>query len=149
MINLRNTLLLMLVICTTSALADSAWQKVDVKNGEVMGVTRKFGTKAHTPDPAKNEYPVGYSFPQTNMMYWKKSGDDWVVMTAGEQTAKDAITKQETTVTASADVDMDALFQTIADAVKGNLKTKPEIIAVFKDAVDPKKADKKNKEKNK
>ena len=142
-------ILAILLLTATMATAGSEWYTVSVKDSEAVKLIYHNAIKTHVPDPAKDEYPLNYTFPQTNMMYWKKVDTDWVMMTAGERTAKDATLKQEATVTAETNVDMDALFQTIADAVKGNLKTKPEIIAAFKDAVDPKKADKKNKEKNK
>ena len=93
-----------------------------------------------------NEYPPDYAFPTNDMLYWKKVGSDWVNMTTAEKLAKDGAVKQRALDAAIADASLDALMQTIADAIAGNLKTKEEIKAAFKANVDPKKSGKNPKE---
>jgi len=75
--------------------------------------------------------------------YIVKDGAVWRDMDSAESNAVNAVIQQEVTDKASAGVDMDALFQAIADAVKGNLKTKAEVKEAFKSGVDPKKEKKK------
>ena len=137
---------MMAVMVMASSMAMSAeWKVVQVSDGEVVGVSTIANTKVYTPDPAKNEYPVDYAFPQTNMMYWVKSGNDWVAMDAAQKAAKNAAMKQKTTDDAVADVDMDTLFKAIALSISNNDKTYEAVKANFKTSVDPLKAGKKDK----
>jgi len=129
--------LLMVVTATTSLAAE--WKTVQVVGGEVRAVTTTAIAGAHTPDPAKNEYPTDYVFPVEDVMYWKKVGNDWVAMNLAEQAVVNESKKQKALVDAQANVDMDALFQAVADAVKNSLKTKAEVEQAFKAGVDPKK----------
>ncbi len=78
--------------------------------------------------------------------YIIKDGAVWRDMVQAEKDAVDAITKQEVTDAASADVDLDALFEAIAQASDKKM-TKQEVIDAFKGAVDPKKAKKEKKNK--
>jgi len=79
------------------------------------------------------------------MMYWVKSGNDWVAMDAAQKAAKNAAMKQKTTDDAVADVDMDTLFKAIALSISNNDKTYEAVKANFKANVDPLKAGKKDK----
>jgi len=130
----------LLMVAATSLAAE--WKTVQAAGGEVKAVITTANSKAYTPDPAKNEYPVDYAFPVEDFMYWKKVGNNWVAMSPAEQVVVNESKKQKALAAAQANVDMDALFQAVADAVKNNLKTKAEVEQAFKAGVDPKKADK-------
>ena len=107
-------ILAILLLTATMATAGSEWYTVSVKDSEAVTLIYHNAIKTHVPDPAKGEYPLNYAFPQTNMMYWVKSGNDWVAMDTAQKAAKNAALKQKTTDDAVADVDMDTLFKAIA-----------------------------------
>ena len=138
-------ILAVLLLTASIASAGSQWYKVGTSGSEAIGLSIVSIAKVYTPDPAKNEYPVDYAFPQTNMMYWVKSGNDWVAMDAAQKAAKNAALKQKTTDDAVADVDMDTLFKAIALSISNNDKTYEAVKANFKANVDPLKAGKKDK----
>lgn len=139
----------MILLATALTSTAAEWKVVYVKDGEPVSVGTIANTKVYTPDPAKNEYPMDYVFPDVDKMYWKKNGNDWVAMNADEKLVVDNAKKQKTLDEAVADVDMDALFTAIAESIKKNDKTAEAVKANFKAAVDPKKADKAWKSKSK
>lgn len=128
------------------AFCGSTWIVIAERGGEATAKLTVSSAQPYAPDPAKNEYPESYSFPATNMMYWKKVGTDWVEMDAAEKLAVDASKKEKVTVLATDDAINDALIAAIAEAIKQNAKTYDEVKAIFKGKVDPKKANKKSKE---
>lgn len=142
MVKLISALLLLSVM---SASAVNEWKVVFVKGGEAVSVASCYSGSDKIIDPSKNEYPSDYAFPAEDMMYWKKVGNDWVAMDAGEKLAVDEAKKQKALDDAVANVDMEALLKCIAESIKNNDKTFEAVKANFKASVDPKKQDKKEK----
>lgn len=129
--------LISLLILVAGVAQAGEWYKVDVTDGEAKSLTKYISGKAHTPDPAKNEYPINYSFPTNEMMYWKKVGTDWVEMNQAEKNAVDAAIRAQAEAEAVADAQLDAILRAIADNIQG--KTYDDIKASFKANIDPKK----------
>ena len=135
-----------------TALATVCWanKRVDVSNdGLVDSVSSVYGKGAKV-DHASNQYSDAEwtAFGITEKApYIIKDGEVWRDMVQAEKDAVDAVIKQETTVAAEADVDMDALFHAVAESIKNNDKTYEAVKANFKAGVDPKKAKKKEKSK--
>jgi hypothetical protein len=147
---MKKTIIGLFVLCTTTVLTASPvsnWKVVDVSGGEVTGVSSVHSGTAKEISPGSNEYPFDYAFPTNAFMYWKKVGTDWVEMDAAEKLAVDASKQEQITVLATDDAINDALIAAIAEAIKQNAKTYDEVKAIFKGKVNPKKANKKVKDK--
>ena len=146
-------MLLIMVVMPLMVMAGSeSYVIVNIdKTGVAMSVTEATTSKNITKQNAYTE-AMWNSFGITNSIigsypYIIKDGTDWRDMTPAEVTTVDTKIKDEVTVDAEADVDMDAIFHMVANAIKNNAKTYDEVKDLFTDGVDPKKAKKQKKNK--
>ena len=138
--------LFLLILVSAMATDVNEWIIICVDNsGAAIAKMQGVSVKPHT--LGVNEYPIGTTFPTNDLMYWKKSGADWVAMTPAEQAVVNSNKQVYVTTIVVNDAIYDAFLATIADAIKDNKKTYDEVKAIFQSKVDPKKADKKEKEK--
>jgi len=130
--------LLVALSCVGAAHADT-WAVVkETPDGPVVSYVIKSGK--HTLGP--NEYPADYVFPDAPTRYWKKSGNDWVVMSQAEKDAVDAVNKEDV-------LTFDPVINAILEALAPELKmTKEELKTKVKSKLSADAADKaKKKEK--
>ena len=139
----KTIILLALVFSATAALAN---RQVHIdKDGVVQNVGYVYGKNAKV-DHSKNQYSDAEwaSFGITEEEpYIIKDGPVWRDMTQAEKDALDDQLKQAALDKAVTKLDMDALFNALADLLN---KPRADVEAAFKTGVDPKKA-KKEKDK--
>lgn len=140
---MRKIIFIIFMATAITAFAGSKWKKVTVDDGKATGISHNESGSAYAPDPAKNEYTDDQwaSFGITNQPpYIIKDGAVWRNMTPAEIAATDVTTQTKETAETTSDVQMDAILRTIAECSKGGAKTYDEVVAIFKNQVDPKKA---------
>ena len=135
-----------LLLMVSVASAGTEWYKIVENDGAAVKKLHLRTGKDKVLDPAKNEYPTSYSFPATNMIYWKKSGTDWVEMTQPEKDSVDADIQEEEVEEVERDEQLKAVLKLISWVSKTNNVSYAKVRQAYKVAIDPTKAkNRKNK----
>lgn len=79
-------LVLSCLVAGIFAFAESEWVALNISpDGFVRSVSRIVSAKDYSPDPARNEYPADYVFPDAPARYWKVDGTNVTEMTDAEK----------------------------------------------------------------
>jgi hypothetical protein len=108
---MKKALIIIFALSTVSCMADTWWKvKVD-ESGKAVGKSCTSTTRPHV--LGVNEYPESYAFPECEMIFWKKVGNDWVEMS---KTEKDRATmKYSAKMEMSLSHEVEATLKTLAE----------------------------------
>lgn len=108
---MKKALILVFALSAVTCIADTWWKvKVD-ESGRAISKSCTSTTRPHV--LGVNEYPETYAFPECEMMFWKKVGNDWVEMSKAE---KDRATmKYSAKMEMSLSPEDEAMLKTLAE----------------------------------